>query len=129
MDELEFYDGAYTGPQIDAAIAKVNALPAASYTLGGVRFTFRKSGRIVVVGTYGSNTDQLATNAWLGGTTAAVASDFLPLEAEVRYEQITGTVTAQFNLASDGTFRAGLPSATLAAGTNWRGTFTYVSAS
>lgn len=128
MDELTFYDGAYTGPQIDAAIRKITVIPAATYTLGGVSFTFRKFGRVIIVTTSGSNTSQLATNALLG-TEAAISDDLLPLATEIRYFPVTGTVNAQFSLSAAGEFKVGYPSATMPANTTWRGTISYFSAS
>lgn len=101
---------------------------ASSYTIGGVTFTFRKQGKIVVVTTSGSNTNALATNASLGSTT--VDSDFFPAgtTAEIRYFLVTATTSVQFNLTTSGTFSIGYPSAQINASTTWRGTITYYAA-
>lgn len=128
MDELVFYDGAYTGPQIDAAIAKIYAAPAATYTINGVSFAFRKWGRVVVVTTSGSNTAATSTSQYMGNV--SVAQDYYPPAAVISYFVATGAgAAAMFNLTAAGVLYVGNTSSVIPAGTTWRGTIVYISAS
>lgn len=103
-----------------------NMVIGKQYTVNGVAFVFRKTGRIVSVIGSGQPTNAITSGGYAG--TVQLDSEYYPFGNMPFYILARPGIGMQINLSSTGEFKYGYSSETISTTSTVYCTFTYVSA-